>query len=361
MNTDDRLLQILENSACLSKGQLTGYIKHNLYPEELRAVELHLSSCALCHDALEGLELQQDADQLIASMAPPVLPALPGKEKPKEKKEPPPVKVETAAHTMRNAATPAQDQHPKSSSKTTALPVRNKWLKPLGIAAAILLAFGTLFWHFEFNRDNSKREIALHTEPSPAIAPEQQQASDKVAPNTIPVKDSIAGIMAKKHTDSVVLAKREEQKRKTRKDSLVLALASKKGDSDNAVTESSALASLKSTADEAENAPVAAKKATAPAMVAKGKEETKKEATDYELGMQKYKEKNYASALLYFKSAESDKSDPKHLEAVFYSGICNRNLSKDRKARKLFERVVEAGGPLKKSAQKQLDAMKNND
>ncbi|RYG44656.1 MAG: hypothetical protein EOO01_19100, partial [Chitinophagaceae bacterium] len=145
MNTDDKLLQILENSACLSKGQLTGYLKHTLYPEELRAVELHLSSCALCNDALEGLEMQQDVDKLIASMTPPVLPALPPKEKPKEKKEAPiAAKVEKPAPVMSPAAAPKADTD-KKEPVVAAFRPKQRWGRPIGIAAALLIGCAALW------------------------------------------------------------------------------------------------------------------------------------------------------------------------------------------------------------------------
>jgi TolA-binding protein len=356
---DDKLLQILDNSACLSKGQLTGYIKHTLYPEELRAVELHLSSCALCSDALDGMEMQQDVDALIASMIPPVLPALAPKEKPKEKKEIP-VAVRTEKAEAAPAPKPApalkQDVGHKTDHNTVAFRPRQNWARPIGIAAALVLAFGA-FWYFEFNRDNSKKQIAQQREITPDTITDKALASQPAAQAVMPGPDSLAKLAAKKHADSIFIAKRDEQRLKAKKDSL-LAINLIKDSGKSVASESPAVAASRmAVADQAEETE-AKKPAAAPA---KPKEDAKKEPTDYELGMRKYKEKNYASALLYFKSAESDKEDPKHWEAVYYSGICNRNLNKERRARKLFERVVEAGAPQKKSAQKQLDDMKKGD
>lgn len=356
---DDKLLQILDNSACLSKGQLTGYIKHTLYPEELRAVELHLSSCALCNDALEGMEMQQDVNALIASMTPPVLPALAPKEKPKEKKD-----IAVAAKADKAEAAPAPKPAPlakhdtgrKTDQTTMAFRPRQNWARPLGIAAALVLGFGA-FWYFEFNRDDSKKQIALHREKITDTSSDKAMASQPAVQADMPGPDSLAKLAAKKHADSIFIVKREEQKLKAKKDSL-LAVNIRKDSGRSVASESPAIAASRmAMADQAEETE-AKKPAAAPA---KPKEEAKKEPTDFELGMRLYKEKNYASALLYFKSAERDKENPKHWEAVYYSGICNRNLNKERKARKLFEQVVEAGAPQKKSAQKQLDDMKKGD
>jgi hypothetical protein len=366
MNTDDRLLQILENSSCLSKGQMTGYLKHTLYPEELRAVELHLSSCALCNDALEGMETQLDVDQLLASIVPPVLPNAAPKEKPKEKKEAPavtkPEKAETVVPLAKTTTPQATEPDHKNDAHINPFRPRQRWARPIGIAAALALIFGAL-WYFKFNKENSERQIAEHIKQPPYAAPasasmdtEQQTAMQTVTPGQ---QDSLNKIAEKKHSDSIYLAKKEEQKLKALKDSATLALASK-GDSGKGIAaESQSVAASRTTAaDEKEQPEIAMKKVAAAPAVSKPREESKEEPSDFELGLQKYKQRNYASALLYFKSAESDKGDPKHWEAVYYSGLCNKLLNKDRKARKLFERVVDAGVPLKKSAQKQLDDMK---
>lgn len=362
MNTDDKLLQILENSSCLSKGQMTGYLKHTLYPEELRAVELHLSSCALCNDALEGMETQLDVDKLLASMVPPVLPNIVvHKEKPKEKKEihtttkPAETRVPLAGTTVQHISEPDN----KNELHTNPFRPRRRWARPLGIAATLVLICGGL-WYFKFNKDNSERQIAEHINQPAHVEPvqmdsEQQTSLQAVVPGH---QDSLNKIAERKHSDSIYLAKKEEQKLKAKADSVSMVLAAR-GDSGKSIAaENQSVAAAKTAEpDEKEQAEIAMKKVAAAPSISKARE-AKDDPTDYELGLQKYKQKNYASALLYFKSAESDKDDPKHWEAVYYSGLCNKLLNKDRKARKLFERVVDAGVPLKKSAQKQLDEMK---
>jgi tetratricopeptide (TPR) repeat protein len=362
MNADQRILQILENSACLSKGQLLGYLKHTLYPEELRAVELHLSTCALCNDALEGLELQQDPDQLLASLVPPVLPpiAVPAKEKPKEKKDIPAVMPAAAAK-------PAQAAAPAGNGNAAQRP-RTLWLKPLGIAAALVLGFGAL-WYFEFRDESQSQPLAQRTSESAAPLDEHTgDTSNRPVAAAAPVtNDALPEAAEQKHKDSLLLAKQEEAKRKARKDSLILAAQKTEQLTDEAkgLVAKQAAAEKESTAV----ADVEAKKPVAAPAMARAKEESAKEdskesrkaLTDFELGMQKYKEKNYASALLYFKSAESDKGDPKHWDAVYYSALCNKNLDKKRRAIKLFERVIEANAPQKKAAQKQLDELQKKD
>jgi TolA-binding protein len=51
------------NTGCISEQQLLSYINNNLSPSEKRQVELHLTDCELCSDALEGLRLLQGDDR----------------------------------------------------------------------------------------------------------------------------------------------------------------------------------------------------------------------------------------------------------------------------------------------------------
>jgi len=366
MNSDERILQILANSACLSKGQLLGYMRHTLYPEELRAVELHLSTCALCNDALEGLETQAEAEKLLANLVPPVLPYVAPKEKPKEKKEPAPlIRQEKPPAQAAIRTTTPQAAAPETGT-TRQLRRTTGWGRPIGIAALLVLGIGAL-WYFVENKEPSSS--------APQLAQKEQETVDKTA---APVSDTanpqLAAVMQaeeqkaadlareKKRKDSVLLV-RQEARQKAHKDSLNKIAALSRAD----ISQDGALVRSAETAEESTKvaSDIVAKKAVVAATPAPKKEEEKKDEpreakkalSDFELGMQKYKEKNYASALRYFKSAESDKSDPRHWDAVYYSALCNKNLDKRRKAIKLFERVVDANAPQKKAAQKQLDEL----
>lgn len=355
MNADQRLLQILDNSACLSKGQLLGYLKHTLYPEELRAVELHLSTCALCNDALEGMERQQDAEKLLASLTPPVLPAI----TPKEKKEPQPA----ALKPEKQAAGPARTQPIASAAESkpeNSFRPRKLWVKPLGIAAALALGMAAL-WYFEFRDEGQPEQLALNREEN--AIPERGPADTGL--RTAAASPVAAGPSIQKHEDSLLLArKQKEAAAKIAQADSTLPAAKISSQEADAPQGTLVAAETKESTAVADN--IAARKAVAPvAMSAKeeaAEEPKEKEApkplTDYQAGMQKYKEKNYASALLYFKSAESDKDDPKHWEAVYYSAMCHKNLGKRRKAIRLFERVIDADVSLKGAAQRQLDDLR---
>jgi hypothetical protein len=370
MDNEKNILQILDQSACLRKGQLLGYLNHSLYPEELRVVELHLSSCALCSDALDGMETVKNAEQLIASIVLPVLPAVILPEKVAEKKEAPAaIKVAEPVVVMSHP----KGRHAKTSIPAAANPndntvVRKKksnWLIPVGIAAALVIGFVAL-WNFEFN-DKTPDTLLASNNNDTIESPKSKLSNDQVITST-PV-DSTAVIAARKIQDSTSIARKKSERLKAAKDSLLLA-ASPKSDtvSNNPENKTAGLVAAKDNAENNadETKPAAApKKVTASkqAMVseeamAKKKEDAKATASDFELGMLKYKENNFASALLYFKTAESDKKNSKHWEAIYYSGMCNKSLNKKRKAIKYFEQVVEAKAPQAKAAQRQLDNLK---
>lgn len=365
MNNDKNILQILDQSACLRKSQLLGYLNHSLYPEELRVVELHLNSCALCSDALEGMETIQNADQFISSIILPALPAIVIPEKPVEKKEVPAAK----------AAEPTALNHPKGRHAKATVPAsvvtfendnnnrqkRSNWLRPLGIAAGLLIV-GATIWYFQFGKHKAEANIALN-EARDSVT--QAQASNaKRGGATLVNSDSINKLAAQKKKDSVYLAQRKAEKLLAQKDSMRL-LAAKKADTINsnqgrepvvAALKESPRAAMSSSSD-AVNAKEQEVAAEQPAL-AKKKEDSKVPASDFELGMQQYRDNNFASALLYFKTAESDEKNAKHWEAVYYSGMCNKSLNKKRKAVKYFERIVAAKAPQAKAAQKQLDNLK---
>ncbi|OSZ81831.1 hypothetical protein CAP35_00755 [Chitinophagaceae bacterium IBVUCB1] len=51
----EQLKHIFDQSSCLTKKQLTAYVDGSMTGEEAHAVELHLNSCPMCKDAVDGL------------------------------------------------------------------------------------------------------------------------------------------------------------------------------------------------------------------------------------------------------------------------------------------------------------------
>jgi len=60
----DRLNNIFSDSECISEETMYAYIENKLTSQERRIVEVHLASCELCSDALEGLSLVRDKEKI---------------------------------------------------------------------------------------------------------------------------------------------------------------------------------------------------------------------------------------------------------------------------------------------------------
>lgn len=58
--SNEQLKHIFDNSTCLTKKQLKSYVSGSMTNEEVHAVEVHLNSCPLCSDAVDGLFAQQE-------------------------------------------------------------------------------------------------------------------------------------------------------------------------------------------------------------------------------------------------------------------------------------------------------------
>lgn len=60
----DKLDNIFSDSECISEETMYAYMENKLTAQERRIVEVHLASCELCSDALEGLSLVRDKDKI---------------------------------------------------------------------------------------------------------------------------------------------------------------------------------------------------------------------------------------------------------------------------------------------------------
>src|SRR5215217_7964939 len=63
----ERLLNILDQSTCLTRRQMKDYLAGTMLPEEIHAAETHIASCPLCSMALEGFEA--NSEEALAAIA----------------------------------------------------------------------------------------------------------------------------------------------------------------------------------------------------------------------------------------------------------------------------------------------------
>jgi hypothetical protein len=366
MNKDERILQILDRSACLNKRQMMACLKGTLFPEELRAVELHLAECDLCNDALEGFGNTKDPESLTESLLAPLLPA----------QEVPEKKSATAQDISQPALKPHSD---KTAKNTVAEPSaywepalhyrkRNYLSGAVGIVSLLIIGL-VVIWFFEFREkgfsganfsgigptrilnkdsfpgDNPQQQVAV----SPATLKEQpgaQKDTTAKTPSQAQAPDSVAGTSlagAGQPADTVVQPVADHTVGK---------------EAASADTGHKAKTIIKTKSDGASNATVEAKKeinSKTPDVTANAAD--KETFSDFETGLSLYKKKEYASALLYLQSAESSDSDPRHWDAVYYSALCNLRLGKEGRAKRYFKRVARSESSLKSAAEKQLAEM----
>lgn len=60
------LVHIFDRSACLTRRQIREYVENNMTNEECHAVEMHLNSCPLCSDAVDGVHRQKGSGSIAA-------------------------------------------------------------------------------------------------------------------------------------------------------------------------------------------------------------------------------------------------------------------------------------------------------
>lgn len=60
----DELLNILTPSQCLSQDELLAYMAGKLDAKEAHRVEAHLADCSFCQDALEGLAMLDNKEEI---------------------------------------------------------------------------------------------------------------------------------------------------------------------------------------------------------------------------------------------------------------------------------------------------------
>lgn len=375
MSLDSKILQILDSSACLSKGQMSGYLQKNLYPEELRAIELHLSECPFCSDAVDGLELEMQAVALLAGLKQPNLPAPPKESKVEAVLDKVAKTVTLKNNTPKPEPTPKPERNivvPRKEEAATRRkddePARLNWFKPVAVAAGLAIAIVGGWYFINVQKDDTK---ALAKNESTDTAP-TANSEDNTAPmvaDAAPLSDTISrqkladATIKKADSLPAPAAAPEAVAKKIMTDTASRIVAHK----DEVQAEVAEVASARRSAAKA--APAEEKDAAANRLreTESKKEEPKARAkqdanmSDYEMALELYKQKQYGSALLYFRTAQRNSSDPKHNDAVYYSAMCYKATGKSRKAKQLFKKLIEDGAPQKSAAQKQLKQLEAED
>jgi|GEM_PF-2029868 len=391
---DHRLLQILENTACLSKSQLQGYLDKSLQPEELYAVEMHLIECPICNDAIEGLNGVQQLSHLLNTI--PVMTKLPvpknKDKKPTEPKNDIPSTAPTASdnkNKTENTGMPDTGER----SRPIAPPAKNnppkpawgrQWGKPLGIAAALVFLFSML-WYFELGgadellRSGDAAAVipdsdTLLADATPPAKPEHLSPAPVTKDSTfavVAVPDSVNAPVkppevALKKEESVKMKEQPKEKPEVKKEAAVTApvAAVKQPEQKVRQAEVHPQELAASGEEHADVANTSRPERSIPEQVSvvnntpAVQTENTLSRSDFDKGMELYRQQQYGSAVLYFRSAANKSSDSKYYDALYYSAMAYKNMGKKRKAINYLKKIVaDESAPNKSEAQRQLDAL----
>ena len=382
----DRLLKVVGNSACLTKRQISDYIRQKLYPEELYVVEMHLNECPFCNEAIEGFSKSQEHFLLLDDLSVPDVSALtvtvPAPKPPTKKPEPAKLKVEKkpASTKTENVASEAipQTKNPFSNDRSD-----RPWFS-WSIAAALLLGVGT-FMYYRYGKNSPDNKPILADARQSTVTDEaaaeqleptvsstaadslmndmygQKQQEAAMAPVAAkkagpPPPDSLA--QANQATTVATSAKGQAELAENKETEKTVAKA-KVGPAQTAPTLAKTSAASPTKAGEAPKTTVAktetakaesAARKTTPETTAKAatadKATTKTDSdkydrinADYKKGVELYKKGQYGTALLYLQPSVSNKKAPYHKQALNYAAKCHEEMGNKRKAERLREQA----------------------
>lgn len=374
----ERLLNILDQSTCLTRRQMRDYLGGIMLPEEIHAAETHIASCPLCNMALEGFEAHtEEGLEAIASLNSGFL---------KEHFD----SITPQIHL--NSIAPAVSQVPHPRKKTAVFP----FLKAASVAAALLVGFG-IFWLLDRSKNNTQESgMIASNEPVQAITntanssgtdrqagvaktgkevaanqkgPAAVKADNIAAPSLADRKQGEvaqrAEVAAAAGTENTAAAKMKgnnseqlayEEEGPQRK------AAWANADSANRSRRSVA-SPVDNSGDDAKNITAAMKQrppAAAPeAVAAMAKKETAAADEEEVLASadELYGEGNYKAAVSKYNRAMKTGDKNSRAEATVMAAKCYRNMGEKAKAIALLQELADKDGPQRKTAQRLLDEL----
>lgn len=412
----ERLLNILDQSTCLTRRQMKDYLAGTMLPEEIHAAETHIASCPLCSMALEGFEANSDeALAAIASLNSGFL-----------KDHFDSITPQIHLNSMAPAVPVAHHPHHTKKKKTQSYSL----LKVAAVAAALAIGFG-VFWVIDQrgNKIQDAGRIAQNEEmsvPAAAIAPPAMSSDQASAPQKNGATQKLVVVNDKTATASpaaigkavVVESATASEDYAAVSDASTRELAASKpaavpvtgyrGDSvsyqsrtggnvqlsgarapygnsyvadQNAAFESKEQ-NLPATKNDskmttyhwsddrkklADTVVMSSPKATTPVArrsiaetAEKGKEkdaETERDGASLTRGDELYGKGNYRAALTKYNVAMKSGNRRQRAEATLMAAKCYRNMGNKAKAISLLQNMVDNGGPQKRAAKRMLEEL----
>jgi hypothetical protein len=121
-------------TGCLSESQLISYLKNELTPAQNREIELHITDCELCSDALEGLRLIKNKD-----------------------------------HTTEIVIDLKHKINKKLTAKVKTMPIASHWLQIAAIFMVLFAGIGAYLYIQSFSNNNIALEKSQQTTTETAI------------------------------------------------------------------------------------------------------------------------------------------------------------------------------------------------
>lgn len=418
----ERLLNILDQSTCLTRRQMKDYLAGTMLPEEIHAAETHIASCPLCSMAVEGFDAHSDeALEAISSLNSGFL-----------KEHFDSITPQIHLNSMAPAIPVAHHPHTKKK-KSRPFPI----FKIAAAAAALVIGFG-IMWLLGRNDRKEAAQPVIAQQESPPPAPQQSVAagapvgrsetdrktqdkemlSTSQANQQLPEKKAVAGENNAAQDDGPSWAAAAPPAEPVVQEDVKAIRSSANQDSisqhtyewrlnqparygGNAYAAESAPANANfsqnryntnvdaltrmARKEAAKPVPVDAKKPAgrtrsadsvtmySAAALEKAKKDTrekeKREAAaktdgsdeDHLLGKADdlYGKGNYRAALTKYTAAMNSASRRERADATLMAAKCYRNLGNKAKAISLLQQMIDNGGPNKRAARRMLDELKN--
>lgn len=357
MDRKDKILQIVENSGCLSKSQFSDLLHHRLHPDELRVVELHLSACTICSDALDGFELFPDSYDTMQQLTISILNNKKNENTSNNKNN---TNKSITNNIAINNSPQSENAHKKTTNSLSNLNGNrlNINFKNSIVAIGIVCVFALLLWALVFsNNKYSKKEKSnleqiannnIATDITEDNVTENKEPSQKITPKSTE-NITVASV------DTIVKEKMKLDSIEDNKTAIV-------PKTENPIETNEPKTEVEKTeSNNKQEVKVAAQPTNT--------EETKKEniadnekphqnnQNDYENAVTLFRESKYASALLYFQSEMNNTNSPKYWDAMYYAALCHKNMNNKDKATAFLQKIIDAKVPQSSQANRILEEL----
>lgn len=339
MNTSRQQYQSLfDRSACLRKRQMLALLDRKLFPEEVRAVEIHLATCSLCKEALEGLKkFNKPLDDVLDQLKAPHFPD-----------------IEINENIVYSPPSPILNAHIKIPQP----PKKKRNFKWSSSLTMILLLFigGYVIYEFEYKKEQTiqfptQKKIPLK---SPLFLQKNVIDQEDLIKSSIihslsqePLKEEIIKESIDTEPDVEMLINENET------NNLVKESIPTEKTTENIIPE---VTVIKELAEEQLNPVVSIEPKDQTDTQNKSKAPTTIiDDQDFINALQAYQQNNFGTALLYLQNILKDKTHPKYLDALYYAALSQKGLGKTTAAIQLINELKKHPG----HDQYDLDAFNN--